>query len=127
MLNNPDVGTILNTAGMALLETVGGATGPLYGMLYIKSSQSVQGKKEIDKKDLAMLLEARLKGVQTIGGGTIPREKTMVDALDPAVKVLKESAEGGGESLIEVLEKAVREGMQKTIPLIAKRGRACSP
>ena len=72
MLNNPDVGTILNTAGMALLETVGGATGPLYGMLYIKSSQSVQGKKEIDKKDLAMLLEARLKGVQTIGGGTIP-------------------------------------------------------
>ena len=53
--------------------------------------------------------------------------KTVVDALDPAIKVLKESAEGGGESLIEVLEKAVREGMQKTIPLIAKRGRACSP
>jgi len=126
-LNNPDVGTILNTTGMALLETVGGAAGPLYGMLYIKGGESVQGKKEIDKKDLAMLLEAGLEGVQTIGGGTVPGEKTMVDALDPAVKVLKESAERGDESLVDVLEKAVkaaREGMQKTIPLIAKRGRA---
>jgi len=126
-LNNPDISTILNIAGTALLETVGGAAGPLYGMCFIQASESVQGKKEIDKKNLATLCEACLKGVQTVGGGTVPGEKTMVDSLDPAVRVLKESAERKDESLVGSLEKAVkaaREGVQKTIPLVAKRGRA---
>jgi dihydroxyacetone kinase-like protein len=126
-LTNPDIGIILNTVGMALLETVGGAAGPLYGMLYIKGSQPVRGKTEINKKDLAALLEAGLIGVQTIGGGTIPGEKTMVDALDPAVKVLKESTNNDDITFMMALEKATevaREGMKKTIPLIAKRGRA---
>lgn len=126
-LTNPDMGIILNTVGMALLETVGGAAGPLYGMLYIKGSQPVRGKTEINKKDLAALLEAGLIGVQTIGGGTVPGEKTMVDALDPAVKVLKESTNNDDITFMMALEKATevaREGMKKTIPLIAKRGRA---
>jgi dihydroxyacetone kinase-like protein len=73
------------------------------------------------------LLEAGLKGIQTIGGGTVPGEKTMVDALDPAVKAVKESINNDEITFIMALEKATeaaKEGMQKTIPLIAKKGRA---
>lgn len=126
-LNNPDISTILTTTGMALLETVGGAAGPLYGMCYMQAGESVRGKREIDKKDLAILLEECLKGIQMIGGGTVPGEKTMVDTLDPAVKTLKALAGSENVTLVEALEKAVeaaRIGMQGTIPLLAKKGRA---
>jgi len=126
-LTNPDIGAILNKVGMSLLETVGGAAGPLYGMFYIKGGEPMRGKTGINKKDLAALLEAGLKGIQTIGGGTVPGEKTMVDALDPAVKAVEESINNDEITFMMALEKAIeaaKEGMKKTIPLIAKKGRA---
>jgi len=122
-----DVGTILNTVAMALLETVGGAAGPLYGMWFMNMSQKAMGKNEVDKKLLAEMLEAGLKGVQDIGGGTQPGEKTMVDAIYPALEELKKAAENESVSLVEALKKATEaaeKGMKATIPMIAKRGRA---
>lgn len=126
-LNNPDVGTIWNTAGMALMETVGGAAGPLYGFLYLQASNPVKGKREVGKEEIAAMIHAGMKGVQQIGGGTVPGEKTMVDALDPAVKVLKEVVNDENVTLIAALEKAVeaaKKGMKDTIPMLAKKGRA---
>ncbi|RLE77488.1 MAG: dihydroxyacetone kinase subunit L [Thermoprotei archaeon] len=122
-----DVGTILNTVAMALLETVGGAAGPLYGMWFMNMAQVTMGKSEVDKKLLAEMLEMGLKGVQDIGGGTQPGEKTMVDAIHPALQELKKAANDPSISLLEALEKAAKaaeEGMKATIPMIAKRGRA---
>ncbi|MCD6458045.1 MAG: dihydroxyacetone kinase subunit L [Thermoproteales archaeon] len=122
-----DVGTILNTVAMALLETVGGAAGPLYGMWFMNMSQKAMGKNEVDKKLLAEMLEAGLKGVQDIGGGTQPGEKTMVDAIYPALEELKKAVEDESVSLVEALKKATEaaeKGMKATIPMIAKRGRA---
>jgi len=122
-----DVGTILNTVAMALLETVGGAAGPLYGMWFMNMAQVAMGKSEVDKKLLAEMLEMGLKGVQDIGGGTQPGEKTMVDAIHPALQELKKAANDPSISLLEALEKAAKaaeEGMKATIPMIAKRGRA---
>jgi len=126
-LSNPDVGALLNTTGMALLETVGGAAGPLYGMMYMRMASVVKGKAEIDKKDILAMLEAGLKAVQNIGGGAQPGEKTMVDTLHAAIQALKEVADREDVSLEEALEKAVeaaRRGMESTIPMLAKWGRA---
>ncbi|RLE85793.1 MAG: dihydroxyacetone kinase, partial [Thermoprotei archaeon] len=84
-------------------------------------------KNEVDKKLLAEMLEAGLKGVQDIGGGTQPGEKTMVDAIYPALEELKKAVEDESVSLVEALKKATEaaeRGMKATIPMIAKRGRA---
>ncbi len=125
--NNTDVGTVLQTAGMAILETVGGAAGPLYGMWFTQMGMTAGNIKEIDKETLAKLLETGLETVKTTGGGTQVGDKTMVDALEPAVNALKEAVGNPNNSLVEALEKAVKaaeEGMKSTIPLIAKKGRA---
>jgi phosphoenolpyruvate---glycerone phosphotransferase subunit DhaL len=126
----PDVASILRTTGMVFMRTAGGAAGPLYGTLYLKGAATISGRKEMDKKDLATFFQAGLSGVRTISGGTVVGDKTMIDALSPAVEVLCESLqkEGGEEEgLISALEKAVvaaRKGMTGTIPLRAKKGRA---
>lgn len=122
-----DISAIFNTAGTVLMEAVGGTSGALFGTMYIKAAQTILGKKEIDKKDLATMFEAGLNGVQKVGNGARPGDKTMVDALEPAVRALKESACNKEVTLVEALEKAVeeaRKGMIITIPLIAKKGRA---
>ena len=126
-LDSPNIENILQTTGMALMERVGGAAGPLYGMLFIKASQKMKSKIEIDKRDLANLFEAGLYGIQSISGGTVLGDKTMIDVLDPVVKTLKKEMGNDNISLINSLEKVVeaaQKGMENTIPLIAKKGRA---
>ncbi|MEM2854843.1 MAG: dihydroxyacetone kinase subunit DhaL [Desulfurococcaceae archaeon] len=125
---NLDIGTMLNLTGMGLLQVVGGAAGPLYGMLFLEASKTVRGKKEISVDDFAKILEAGLKAVRTVGGGTIPGEKTMVDVLHPVVEKLKEMLSTKKDlDFIEALSEIVplaRESVLKTIPMLAKRGRA---
>ncbi|MDA4135588.1 MAG: dihydroxyacetone kinase subunit DhaL [Thaumarchaeota archaeon] len=122
-----DIGTILQKAGLILMETVGGAAGPLFGSLYLKGGEVVSGKKLLDKNDLAALFQAGLEGVKTMSGGTAVGDKTMVDALAPAVKALKQSAARPEDTLADALESAVgaaKGGMIETIRLTAKKGRA---
>jgi dihydroxyacetone kinase-like protein len=126
-LEKPDVGKIFNTTGMALMETVGGAAGPLYGQMFVKAGRLAKEKMEVKKRDLADMWEAGLRGVQDIGGGATPGGKTMVDVLDPAVKVLKESANNDGITLMETLKEVrevAKENAKRTIPMLAKWGRA---
>jgi len=126
-LENPNVGKVFSTTGMTLMETVGGAAGPLYGQMFVKAGRLVKEKMEVKKKDLADALEAGLKGVQDIGGGAIPGGKTMVDVLDPVVKVLKESANNEDITLMEALKEVrevAKESAKRTIPMLAKWGRA---
>ena len=80
-INNSDIGTILMTVANALLEVVGGAAGPLYGMFFMNMATVASGKKEVDLQTLTTMFEQGLRGVQDIGGGTQPGEKTMVDTL----------------------------------------------
>jgi len=126
---NLDLGTILQLTGMGLLQVVGGAAGPLYGMFFLEASKSLKGKKEMTVKDFANMLEAGLRAVIITGGGTKPGEKTMVDVLQPVVERLKDivSKKETESSFIEVLNEIVplaRECVIKTIPMLAKRGRA---
>ncbi len=120
-----DIGTILKTVSMTLISTVGGASGPLYGTFFLKASAVTAQKEELTPEELFQLLQAGLEGVMHRGKAQL-EDKTMIDALSPAVDALKQSL-NNNNSVVEGLQKAVdaaEEGMKKTIPLIARKGRA---
>ena len=124
-VEDKDIGTIMKTAGMTLLSTVGGAGGPLYSTLFIQAGNTLSGKEEMTLADWAAALEAAINGVVKLGKAELG-DKTMIDALTPAVEVLKEAA-SNGRSMEEALQqsaKAAEEGMKATIPLVARKGRA---
>jgi len=125
VVEDKDIGTILKTVGMALISTVGGAGGPLYGTFFIQAGTKLQGKMELTLTDWAAALEAGTIGVVNIGKASVG-DKTMIDALNPAVQALNGTA-GQELSMTEALKKsaeAAEEGMRGTIPLVARKGRA---
>ena len=120
-----DIGALLKAVAMTLISKVGGAAGPLYGTLFLQMGTAAAGKEELDLAGWTAALEAGIKGVQSRGKAE-PDDKTMIDALLPALDALK-AAEGEGASLGDALRRsadAAEEGMKATIPLEARKGRA---
>ena len=120
-----DVGAILKAVAMTLISKVGGAAGPLYGTLFLQMGTAAAGKQELDLAGWTAALEAGVKGVQARGKAEL-EDKTMIDALLPAVDALQ-AAEGEGASLGDALRRsadAAEAGMKATIPLEARKGRA---
>ena len=120
-----DIGALLKTVGMTLVSTVGGASGPLYGTLFLQMGTSVAGKSDLSGDDWAAALAAGVAGVQRRGKAELG-DKTMIDALVPAVEAVR-SALADGSTLDEALRRsaeAAQEGMTATIPLVARKGRA---
>jgi len=124
-LASTDISAILKTVGTTLVSTVGGASGPLYGTAFLRAAAAVANKEELTTADVVTMLEAFLGGV-IVRGKAQTGEKTMVDALTPAVAAAKQ-AQAEGASLAEVTAQAsaaAEEGMKATIPLLATKGRA---
>ncbi len=122
---NMDIGSILKTVGMTLVSTVGGASGPLYGTAFLRAAMSTSGKHELYEADVVSMLEAALEGIKARGKAQ-PGEKTMVDALTPALAAAKE-AEAQNVGLSQLLRRssdAAEVGMKTTIPMLATKGRA---
>jgi dihydroxyacetone kinase-like protein len=124
-LARDDPAEILKAAGMTLIGSVGGASGPLYGTFFVDGAKPLSGKKGLDGWDLALLFESGLAGILRIGRGA-PGEKTMIDSLTPALEAMKASLTGKQDiaKVTTAAAKAAREGMLKTIPMTARRGRA---
>jgi len=120
-----DIGAILKTSGMALITSVGGAAGPLYGTLLMDAGKAVAGKMELSDDDLVALLDAGLKGVVRIGRTNL-EDKTMVDALHPAVEALRKACADGKDTIeaLHLMTDAAYKGMKDTIPMLARKGRA---
>ena len=124
-VEDKDIGTILKNVGMTLLSKVGGAAGPLYSTMFTKAGMTIGAKMEMDLNDWAQALEAGTTGIAKLGKA-LPNDKTMLDALYPALNALN-AAMGNGASVGETLQKsadAAHEGMLATIPLVARKGRA---
>jgi dihydroxyacetone kinase-like protein len=120
-----DIGGALKAVGMALVSSVGGAGGPLYGSLFMRMGQAADGKSELDLAGWAEAVDAGVKGVQARGKAELG-DKTMIDALVPAAESLRRSADNGadvGEALRRSAA-AAEEGMNATVELVARKGRA---
>ena len=120
-----DIATQLKTVGTTLVSTVGGASGPLYGTAFLRAGVAVAGKQQLGPADMVALLEAFLGGIVARGKAQ-PGEKTMVDALTPALAAAKEALNEGLplKELSSRATQAAEEGMKATIPLLATKGRA---
>jgi dihydroxyacetone kinase-like protein len=123
--NPPDLSAILKTVSMALIRTVGGAAGPLYGTFFMRASSVCANKTELDAADIVALFEAGLEGIIHRGKAEL-NDKTMVDAQKPALDAMKQALADGAD-VKTILEKGVaaaEQGMKNTIPLQARKGRA---
>lgn len=124
-LTGGDIGALLKGVGMQLVSTVGGASGPLYGTAFMKAGMACKGLTELDGPQFVKALEAAVDGIKMRGKAT-EGEKTMLDALCPALKVMQEEV-AAGKSLKEALQDAVaaaEKGVEYTKTIIATKGRA---
>jgi len=124
-VRDKDAGTLLKTTGMALVGSVGGAGGPLYGTFFLRAGAALDGKTKVSDAELVGALEAGLKGVVERGKAN-RNDKTMVDALAPALERARQYVDEGAplEEALAAAADAAEEGMKATIPLKALKGRA---
>jgi dihydroxyacetone kinase-like protein len=118
-------GPLFSKVGMTLVSTVGGASGPLFGTLFLRMGSSLGDIDTVDAGQIAAALRAGLDGVEARGKAQ-PGDKTMYDALSPAVDAL-DKAVGEGADLGDGLGRArdaAAEGRDATIPMLARKGRA---
>jgi phosphoenolpyruvate---glycerone phosphotransferase subunit DhaL len=122
---NQDIGSIAKNIGMVLISTVGGASGPLYGTLFMQIGKETAGKLELTLNDWIAAIESGVNGVMMRGKANIG-DKTMLDTLIPTLNTLKECAAHGAsiEEALGAAERTAKQGMLATTPLVAKKGRA---
>jgi dihydroxyacetone kinase-like protein len=118
-----DIGAALKAVGMALVSSVGGAAGPLYGTLFLQMGQATAGKSEIDLAGFTDAFDAGVQGVIRRGKAE-PGDKTMIDALGPALEALRNAGGDDAAGALARAAEAAREGMEATVPMVARKGRA---
>ena len=124
-LAGKDIGAILKKAGMDLVSTVGGSSGPLYGTAFMKAGAAAAGKQEIGLSDFLTMMEEAVAGVM-MRGKSVRGEKTMLDSMIPALDAMKAAAEAGKntKAVLAAGVEAAKEGVEYTKTIIATKGRA---
>jgi phosphoenolpyruvate---glycerone phosphotransferase subunit DhaL len=119
-------GAVLKLVASTLISTVGGAAGPLYGTAFLRAAAKLGQEPELTASSVVDALQAALDGVIARGKAEVG-DKTMVDALTPAVKAARESVGDIASDIAAVLTAAADaadQGAQDTVPLVARKGRA---
>jgi dihydroxyacetone kinase-like protein len=116
---------LFKQVGMTLVSTVGGASGPLYGTFFLRFATAAGEDSELDPKGFATALRAGLDGIVARGKAEAG-DKTMYDALAPAVAALDDALEGGEDldAALRAARDAAEAGRDATIPMLARKGRA---
>jgi dihydroxyacetone kinase-like protein len=120
-----DISSALKAAAMTLIRTVGGAAGPLYGTFFLRASAACEGLGELGPADWLAAFRQGVEGVRQRGKAG-PGDKTMLDALLPAAQAMQDALAEGQElpDMLWRAEQAAKAGMEGTIPLQARKGRA---
>ncbi len=118
-------GEILEAVGTALMFTVGGAAGPLYGSGFRDLGQALGSKAEFGPEDLLVALRAGLEAIHKLGAAAVG-DKTIVDAFVPALAAFERGLRAGEDLPASATRarEAAEEGMRATVPLQARKGRA---
>jgi phosphoenolpyruvate---glycerone phosphotransferase subunit DhaL len=120
-----DFGAVFKAVGMALIGKVGGASGPLYGSLFLGMGKELGDASEVEDQRLAAALRAGYDSVVARGKAQL-EDKTMLDAWHPALEALDADLAEGKElgPALDDATTAAEAGMKATIPMIARKGRA---
>jgi dihydroxyacetone kinase-like protein len=121
----PDLRSAFQSVAAALIRTMGGASGPLYGTFFLRAGAACAGKSELVPADVVALFQAGIDGLQQ-RGKAVAGDKTMLDAWLPALDAMRQAHEEGS-GLAEILEQgaaAGEAGMRATIGMEARKGRA---
>ncbi|MFJ4037837.1 dihydroxyacetone kinase subunit DhaL [Microbacterium sp. NPDC090007] len=114
---------LFKTVGMTLVSTVGGASGPLYGTLFLRMGPALASAERMDAATLGAALRAGVEGVIARGKAELG-DKTMIDALSPALDAWDGAADQGPPSAARAAAEAAARGRDATEPLVARKGRA---
>jgi dihydroxyacetone kinase-like protein len=120
-----DIRSVFQIVSTALIRHVGGAAGPLYGTFFLRAAAACAGKTELEAADVVALFQAGIEGVQQRGKAAAG-DKTMMDALLPALDAMRKASEEGGgmAAILDGGAAAAQAGMLGTIPIEARKGRA---
>jgi phosphoenolpyruvate---glycerone phosphotransferase subunit DhaL len=111
-----EIGALLKAAAAVLIRTVGGASGPLYGTFFLRAGAVMDGTESIGQPELVKMFEAGIQGIEQRGKAA-PGDKTMLDALQPALDALRREG-------LQAAVAAAEAGMLATVPMQARKGRA---
>jgi phosphoenolpyruvate---glycerone phosphotransferase subunit DhaL len=118
-----DVGAVLDKFGLAMLTSMGGASGAIYGTLFRRGARGLKGRPTFDTEALALFLEQGLAGVRERGGAAVG-DKTLVDALQPAAEAARAAADRPLAEALAAAAAAAGEGLERTRDMRATLGRA---
>ena len=122
-LAEADLGGFAKGVGMTLISTVGGASGPLYGTFFLRLATAFGDRASVTSEELGAALRAGLDGVRQRGKAELD-DKTMVDAMSPAVDAYEAASGRGIGPALAAAASASAEGRDRITPLVARKGRA---
>jgi dihydroxyacetone kinase-like protein len=122
-LRDGAAGPLLKQSAMKLISTVGGASGPLYGTFFLRAGTALGDTAEVTPRQLADAMRAGLDGVIARGKAELG-DKTMVDAMSPAVDALEAKVDEGLPEALQAAADAAAEGRDRITSIVARKGRA---
>lgn len=120
-----DINSIFKTTGMTMLNSMGGASGVIFGSMFLSGIKGVESLTELDGSNFSKIMRNSLEAIKTRGEAKVG-DKTMVDAFEPAVIAMEKSSPEDLVRMLESASEAAREGMENTKNYTAKFGRAKS-
>ena len=124
-MDHSDIGAFLKKAGMTISSRIGGTSGPIWGTAFMRAGIALTGKENPTSDDVIAALRSAIEGIKQ-RGNTDLGDKTLLDALSPAVDKLEESLQGGASAseALEAAARQARESAEATKGMLAQRGRA---
>ena len=117
------ISDVFKSAGMAMMSSMGGASGALFGTLFRNGGKALDGEETLNSDGLKSFLNAANEGVKSRGGAS-PGDKTMIDALEPAAQEASENISLPLYELISLVSQAADRGKEESKDMIATMGRA---